>query len=199
MEKRLFMQYGKEWLNIANAALSMVSSHLLQKMQDGTTEANYVETLLPIAVEDVYSTLDFYSLAITEEVPRLDGTHPIYLYRYARPENAAKILKITTIPEAMEWELSEGCICTNACRVIVKYVKLPESPENMPPYARTLVIYRLGALLASPVAHDDNLSTILKNEYESRLSSAITLTVAERSQKDRGTAFWTDSSGLEDW
>ena len=98
------MQYGKEWLNLANAALSMVSSHLLQKMQDGTTEANYINTLLPTAVEDVYSTLDFMSIAVTEEVPRLDEKHPLYAYRYARPVNAAKILKVTTIPEHMQWE-----------------------------------------------------------------------------------------------
>ena len=60
------MEYGKEWLNIANAALSMVSSHLLQEMDDGSVESSYVETLLPTAVEDVYSTLDFYSLSISD-------------------------------------------------------------------------------------------------------------------------------------
>ena len=192
------MEYGKEWLNIANAALSMVSSHLLSKMEDGTTEANYIGTLLPVAVENVYSTLDFYSIAITEEVPRLDGTHPIYQYRYARPENAAKILKVITVPSDMEWELSEGCICTDACRVIVKYVKLPETPENMPPYAKTLVIYRLASLLASPIAHDDNLGATLRSEYNSQLSTAITLTVAEKYQEDRSEPFWTDDSE-EDW
>lgn len=192
------MQYGKEWLNIANAALSMVSSHLLQKMQDGSTEANYIETLLPTAVEDVYSTLDFYSLAITEEVPRLDGTHPIYRYRYSLPENAAKILKVETLPPHMEWELSEGCICSDASHIVVKYVRLPETPENMPSYAKTLVIYCLAALLASPIAHDDNLSAALKNEYQNRLSTAISLTVAERYQEDRSTRFWTET-GVEEF
>ena len=192
------MQYGKEWLNIANAALSMVSSHLLQKMQDGSTEANYIETLLPTAVEDVYSTLDFDSVSITEEVPRLDGTHPLYQYRYAWPENAVKVRYVKTIPEDMPWELSEGCICTDACRVIVKYVKLPETPDSMPPYAKTLVTYNLASLLASPIAHDDNLAATLKNEYQNRLSTAISLAVAERYQKDRSTPFWTECS-MEDW
>ena len=187
------MQYGKEWLNIANAALSMVSSHLMQKMQDGSMEASYVETLLPVAVEDVYSTVDFYDLADTEEVPRLDEKHPLYAYRYARPVNAAKILKVTTIPENTQWELSEGCICTDACSVIVKYVKLPETPEDMPPYARTLVTFRLASLLASPIAHDDNLAATLKSEYQNQLSTTISLTVAERYQEDRSTSFWTDT------
>ncbi len=186
------MQYGKEWLNIANAALSMVSSHLMQKMQDGSMEASYVETLLPVAVEDVYSTVDFYDLADTEEVPRLSSTHPVYRYRYARPENAARIIKVSTIPEDMEWELSEGCICTDASRVIVKYVKLPETPDNMPSYAKSLVTYRLASLLASPVAHDDNLAAMLRSEYQTQLSNAISLASAGRYQENRGTGFWTD-------
>lgn len=189
------MKYGKEWLNIANEALSMVSSHQLAEMNDGSTESGYVETLLPRAVEDVYATLDFYSIAITEEVPRLDDSHPLYRYRYAMPENSAKVLKIATFPPDVEWELSEGCICTDACRVIVKYVKLPESPESMPPIARTLVAYRLASLLASPISHDDNLVSMLRSEYQSALSTAITLTTAERFQKDRGTPFWTDDEG----
>ena len=192
------MEYGREWLNLANAALSMVSSHLLQKMQDGTTEANYIETLLPLAVEDVYSDLDFYDIAITEEAPRLDKTHPRYCFCYARPRNAAKILRIWPIPKDMEWELSEGCIWTNACQVIVKYVKLPETPENMPPYAKKLVVYRLASLLASPVAHDDNLASMLESKYQSALANAITLSVAMRYQEDRSTGWWTDDSPMEE-
>lgn len=192
------MEYGKEWLNIANAALSMVSSHLLQEMDDGSVESSYVETLLPTAVEDVYSTLDYCSLSISEEIPRFDGTHPVYRYRYAMPENSAKILKVLTMPEGMPWELSEGCLCTDACRVIVKYVQLPETPENMPPYARTLVTYRLASLLASPIAHNDSLAASLQGEYQSRLTTAISLTVAERYQKDRSSRFWTEDSPEED-
>ena len=192
------MEYGKEWLNIANAALSMVSSHLLQEMNDGTMEASYVETLLPVAVQDVYSNLDFNSISITEEVPRLDKDHPIYRYRYAEPVNAVKIIKIRTIPDDMPWELSEGCICTDACRVIVKYVRLPDTPENMPPYARKLVIYRLASLLASPVSHDDNLASMLRSEYQNELSTTISLTVAERYQKDRSSGWWADAFIGED-
>ncbi len=192
------MEYGKEWLNIANAALSMVSSHQLQKMKDGTTEASYVDTLLPVAIEDVYSDLDFYDVAITEEVPRLDKTHPFYRFCYASPVNAAKILRVETIPADMRWEFSEGCICTDACRVAVKYVRLPETPTEMPPYAKTLVSYRLASLLASPIAHDSNLAALLRQEYTAKLSNAITLTVAQRYQKDRGTGWWTDPDGEDD-
>ena len=192
------MEYGKEWLNIANGALSMVSSRLLTRMDDGSVESNYATALLPAAVEDVYSVLDFYDIAVTEEIPRLEGTHPLYQYRYARPENAAKILKITTVPDKMEWELSEGCICTDACRVIVKYVKLPASPEDMPPYARNLVRLRLASLLASPISHDDNLAVSLRNEYQTALSSALSLSVADRYQEDRTSAWWTDPYAEDD-
>ena len=107
----------------------------MPKMNDGSMEAGYVETLLPTAVEDVYSTLSFYSLAVTEEIPRLDGSHPLFQYRYALPDNSVKILRVTTIPENLAWEISDGCLCTDALRVVVKYVRLPETPENMPPYA----------------------------------------------------------------
>lgn len=189
------MEYGKEWLNIANAALSMITSHLLPKMNDGSMEAGYVETLLPTAVEDVYSTLSFYSLAVTEEIPRLDGSHPLFQYRYALPDNSVKILKVTTIPENLAWEISDGCLCTDALRVIVKYVRLPETPENMPPYAKTLIIYRLASLLASPIAHDMNLAASLNSEYQTRLSTALALTVAEQYQEERATPFWTEDSG----
>lgn len=186
------MEYGKEWLQLANAALSMVSSHMLSNMSEGSMEANYVGTLLPAAVEDVYSVLQFYDIAITEEVPRLSGSHPIYRYRYARPINAAKILKVITSPLDMEWELSEGCICTDADHVFVKYVKLPETPEDMPPYARNLVRFRLASLLASPIAHDDNLAATIRSEYQNALSNAISLSVADRYQHDRGESLWTE-------
>ena len=63
----------------------------------------------------------------------------------------------------------------------------------MPPYARTLVTFRLASLLASPIAHDDNLAATLKNEYQNQLSTTISLTVAERYQEDRSTSFWTDT------
>lgn len=186
------MTYGKEWLSIVNGALADIGSEMLSALDEGTTEANYANIVLPQAVEEVYSVLEFYDIAVTEELPRLSGTHPLYEYTYKRPENTAKILKTWTVPENEPWELSEGSVCTNATQVFLKYVKLPETPEDMPPYARNLVRAKLAARLATPLSKDTSLASTLENIYQTLLSNAISLSVADQYQKDRGDVFWTD-------
>ena len=191
------MKYGEEWLNIVNAALSMISADQLTKLDEGTLAANYARTLLQTAVKTVYSTVDFYDIAVTDELPRLEATHPIYRFCYKRPGLASKILKIMTIPEDMPWELSAGMVCTDACRVIAKYVPLPSSPDDMPPYAEALVELKLASLLAVPVAHDETRASMLENQYTSALSNVISFSAAGMYQEDRGDSFWTDGYGGE--
>ena len=189
------MQYGKEWLNIANAALSMVSSNLLTKLDEGTVEANYVNVQLPAAVDQVYSEVNFYDLAITEELPREDDkkVHPLLSYCYKLPENYAKILSIRTLPCQVYWELSQGSVCTDAEHVVCQYVTLPTTPADMPPYARNLVTLKLAALLASPLSHDYSLAQTLESKYTQALSNALTFSTAGRFQEDHSEPYWTEN------
>ena len=187
--------YGEEWLNIVNAALSMISADQLAKLDEGTLAANYANTLLQTAIKAVYSTVDFYDIAITEELPRLEATHPIYAYCYKLPELAAKTLKVTTIPCRMLWELSAGMLCTDACRAIIKYVALPSTPEDIPPYAEMLIELKLAALLAVPVAHDETRAAALESQYSSELSNVLAFSSAGMYQEDRADSFWTDPDG----
>ena len=190
-KRRLPMQYGKEWLHLVNSALSMVSADLMEQLDDGTLEASYVDVLLPTAVDEVYATVDFYDIAKTEELPRSNKPHPVYRFCYKRPENAAKILSIRTIPCDMDWELSEGMVCTDACRVICQYVNLPDTPDDMPSYARNLVTLKLAALLAAPLTHDNSLAQVLESKHTQALSNVINFSFASRYQEDRSAPYWT--------
>lgn len=182
--------YSTEWLSMINRALAMVGNGLmLTTLDDGTEAANFSNILLPEAIEIVYSSLQRPDLARYQALPMINikNTGP-YLYAYAKPESLVRI--VSTIPEDAEWEMTADAILSNSSELTISYITLPDKPDDIPVYARQLITIKLAALLAKPVAHDDNLAVSYENLFSTELSKAISFAPRYRDQKPYNTEKW---------
>lgn len=175
--------YSIQWLDISNRALARISSAMLAKMNEGTLEANYVNVLLPSALEAVYASLPFDDTTCVTDLPVVpsDGTSG-YLFSYKLPESATRINEVITVPTGANWQIVQGLLLSNATQVKVRYVSIPNDPADMPFYARELVVLKLASMLASPVSHNEALASSLASEYQSQLANAITFAAPSRMQ-----------------
>lgn len=175
------MTYTAEWLTIVNRALSLIGNPMLVKLDEGTDTASYCNVLLPIAVEAVYSSLQRPDLAKWAELPRLqDVNSGEYSYAYKKPEALVRI--IDTLPHDAQWHMGVDAIYSDSSPLSIFYVSLPKAPDDIPVYARELVVLKLAAQLAKPVAHDDSILATLESLYSSELSKAISLAPKYRNQ-----------------
>ncbi len=174
-----------QWLDIVNRSLAMISSSMLTKMDEGTSESNYVTVLLPQAVEEVYSSLPLDDISRYEELPRLaDGSQngSLFMYSYKVPSSCAYIRQVVLDGERERWQLIEGAILTDSESVSIRYIPLPSEPNDIPYYARALISVLLASRLAGPIAHNETLANLLRSQYESQLSRALTLSGKHREQ-----------------
>ena len=163
-------------------------------MDEGTLEANYVNVLLPSALEAVYASLPFDDTTCVQDLPLVpsDGTSG-YSFSYKLPESATRINKVLTVPVDMDWQIVQGLLLTDATQVKVRYVSIPNEPKDMPFYARELVVLKLASMLASPVSHNQSLASSLASEYQSQLANAITFAAPSQMQRDyMQTVSYTD-------
>lgn len=165
-------EYSVEWVSIVNRALAAIGSTPLINLDEGTDTANHAAVLLPQAIEACYASLPLADIAKYQTLPqiRLD-VKGSYKYSYKKPEAIVRILEV--LPSDAEWEMGADAIFSNSDNLTIKYVSLPDRPEDLPVYMRNLVVYKLTALLAKPVAHDDALTANYENLYTSELSRIL--------------------------
>ncbi len=176
------------WLNIANGALAEISANLLQSINDGSMEASYISTLLPIALDEVYATLPLDDVSLYTELPK-DGayksgiTGDMYQYSFTLPNKIACVREVFPNPEGTEWRRVRGAILSNADSIVIRYVKRPTTPNDMPYYARSLLVTLLASKLAGTISHDASLKSTLKSEYTNLLSQCLALREAPGNQE----------------
>ncbi len=184
------------WLNIANSALAEISANLLQSINDGSLEASYVSQLLPTALDELYASLPLDDISLYAELPK-DGTYKSsttgdrYLYSFTLPNKLAYVREVFTSPEDIEWKRVRGSILSSADSIVIRYVKKPTTPSDMPYYAKSLLTILLASKLAGAISHDASLKTSLKNEYSNALSQCIVFREAPSNQESyRETESW---------
>lgn len=193
--------YSNEWLSIANRALALVTSQTLQSFDDGTPAATFVNNLLPGAIEAVYADLPFDDISVIRELPTIadepklgDGWKA-----FAKPQELTKLREVITNPAGRDWRLMRDYIASNCDSLVIRYVVKPSTPDDMPAYARTLAVLKLGSYLAGPVGHNESLQQTLENSYQNQLSSSLTLQAQSRMQPDyANTTFWTAGSEVDE-
>lgn len=185
-----------QWLDIANRALAMVSSTMLVQMDEGTTESNYVNVLLPQAVEEVYASLPLDDISLSAELPRLaDGSQKgsIYTYAYSLPASCASIREVVLDGTNDAWQRIRGAILTDSATVSIRYVPLPTSPSEIPYYARDLIVVLLASRLAGPIAHNETLASMFRSQYENLLGRAFSLSCQSGDQPSYAeSTYWTE-------
>ena len=182
-------EYSSEWLTLVNRALSMLGVPMLVSFSEGTDAANYSKPLLNQAVELTYSALQRPDLSRYQQLPMISikNTGP-YAYAYAKPESIVRIMNV--IPEDAEWEMTADAVLSNSDSLTINYITLPDKPEDIPVYARQLVVYKLAALLAMPLTHNENLATQMENNFSTELSRAISFAPKFKSQADYAGDKW---------
>lgn len=188
-----------QWLDIANRALAMISGSMLSKMDQGTTEANYVTVLLPGVVEEVYASLPLDDISVYAELPRLadkSQTGSGFKYAYKIPESCACVRDVVLDGAYGRWQRTGSAILSDSSKVSIRYVPLPSSPHDAPYYVRSLIAVLLASRLAGPVAHNEAMAAMYRNQFETLLGRAITLSGQSRDQESwSDTTFWTEARG----
>ncbi len=184
------------WLNIANSALAEISANLLQSINDGSLEASYVSQLLPTALDELYAALPLDDISIYAELPK-DGTYKSavsggqYSYSYVLPNKLAFVREVFPSPEGTDWKRVRGAILSSAESIVIRYVKKPTTPGDMPYYAKSLLTTLLASKLAGAISHDASLKTSLKSEYSNALSQCLVFREAPGKQESyRDTESW---------
>lgn len=173
------------WMQIANAALAQISADILSTFNDGSLTATYVTTLLPTALDEVYGTLPLDDISLYANLARNGSYKPEssgYTYSYIIPPKCAFVREVVVEPEGTDWKRVRGAILTNASAVRVRYVQKPSTPNDMPPYCRSLLITLLASKLAGALNHDASLSSTLLSQYQSQLSQFLVLREAPGAQ-----------------
>lgn len=182
-------EYSTEWLTFVNRALAMIGGPMLVSFADGTDAANFSKPLLNEAIEQTYSALQRPDLARYQELPMKTVKNTgSYAYAYAKPEAIVRIIDV--IPKDAQWEMTADAILSNSDRLTIGYITLPDKPDDVPVYARQIIVYKLAALLATPIAHDQNLAVQMENQFSSELSRAISFAPKFRDQPDYDKDAW---------
>ncbi len=182
-------EYSTEWLTLVNRALAMIGGPMLMSFADGTDAANYSKPLLEEAIELTYSALQRPDLARYQQLPLISVKNKgTYLYSYAKPESLVRIIDV--IPEDAQWEMTADAILSNSDTLTISYITLPDKPDDIPVYARQIIVYKLASLLAKPVAHDENLAVQMENQFSTELSRAISFAPKFKNQPDYNKDPW---------
>lgn len=168
---------NNSWLDVANGALALISADLLQSLGgEGTIESKYIHVLMPKALEQVYSILPLDDISQWVQLTRSTGGANIgssYSYAYDLPKRCATVREVKTEPENSEFQVVKNAVLSNAEAVNIRYISLPSTPEDMPYYAKSLMITLLASMLAGPISHDATMVSALKADYQSQLGNCL--------------------------
>lgn len=162
------MIYSRNWLDIANRALVKTGNQQIENFTDGADNVNYINALLPEAVESVAALYPWrcmthrISLAPSVDVPEFGFTHAFPL-----PTDFARIVEVDT--GNAEWKREAGKIVTNSEYCNLVYLKLPDEPLDLIPSVRELITIRLAYNIVQTTTSNSTLLSQLNNEFQSAL------------------------------
>ena len=168
------MNYSKTWLTIANKALAILGNSLLEDLNDGSNEANYVNTLLPSAIEKVISIYDWRCLRTRASLSMITDV-PVYgyAYKFALPTDLARLIEVSCDED---WSREGNYILTDAEEVNVTYIRLPDQPTEMTQEVNNVIALQL----AYDYCNSTTSNSSLKSQLYSELNTAIQ--TAQRSE-----------------
>ena len=180
------MTYSKNWLDLANRALVKTGNQQIESFTDGAENSQYINTLLPEAVENVASMFPWRCLTQRLALAPSD-TAPAFGFDYAYPLPADLACLIEVIVDtACSWKREAGNIVTDSTFCNVIYLKLPAEPTDLTPILRELVVLRLAYNIVQTTTSNTTLMTQLGNEF----TSALTLAERADTQAEEDTQEW---------
>lgn len=164
--------YDPQWVSLANRALLRIGSEQIASLDDGTSAANYCTTLLPQAIETVYTSYPWRIASKRVQLAPL-ATAPTYgyAYQYALPSDFASLKSVECIGH---YAISDRSILTDSEEVYVSYLALPASGSDMAVILRDLVVRQLAYLISMPMLNNEGTSNRLLQEYNQAYALAVT-------------------------
>lgn len=164
--------YDPQWVALANRALLRIGSEQIAALDDGTSAANYCTTLLPQAIETVYTAYPWRIASKRVQLAPL-ATAPThgYAYQFALPGDFATLKSVECDGR---YAISDRSILTDSAEVYISYLALPSSGSEMAVMLRDLVVRQLAYLISMPMLSNEGTSNRLLQEYSQAYALAIT-------------------------
>lgn len=181
------MTYSKNWLTIANRALVKTGNQQIESFSGGTDNVNFINTLLPEAVESVAGMFPWKSLTKRKALaPSADKPEFGYEYQFPLPNDLARLNSVDT---ESKWEREAGVILTDSPYCRITYVKSPVEPDEIAPFIRELITIRLAYNIVQTTTSNTTLMSLLLSEF----NTAFALAEIEENQGE------TDNKTFRGW
>ncbi len=185
------LSFDAQWLTLANRALLRVGSKPVLSLDDGSTQANYCNQLLPQAIDSVYSVHPWRdSLKRVQLAPLASAPAYGFAYKFALPTDFARLKSVDV---EGEWSLEGQVILTDSESVSIVYSAQPTTPDLAGTVLRDLLVKQLAYLLSIPLTKNDTISGRLLSEFNQALSLAINQDNYIHHEEDTRVAWYDES------
>lgn len=180
-----------QWVDIANRALARVGYQMISRLDEGSNAANYCSSLLPDALNEVYSAHPF-GCAVRRVVLSPDTQRPAfgYAYAYPLPGDCARVLSVETLGE---YAIESGCIVTDMDNCQICYIAIPQTPNDTSPQMIKLITEQLAYLICMPLTRNESLTARLLSDYSQDYALAVKYDTYGAYQSDTSTEWYTDN------
>lgn len=164
------MTYSNNWLTIANRALVKTGNQQIESFQGGTDNVNYINTLLPEAVESVAGLFPWRSLTRRKALaPLAEKPEFGFAYKFALPVDFARLNSVDT---SSSWVREGSEILTDSEYCNIVYVATPKEPSDISPLLRELITSRLAYNIVQTTTSNTTLLNQLGQEFNANLALA---------------------------
>lgn len=158
-------------LEIANLSLLRVGNNILTSLDEDSTDAQLVNTLLDPSIKEVLRE-GYWSSALTRSnlVQNVDKPAFQYEYSFALPADLIRLVQVYDAAgqfyQSNHWKIEGKNLLTDLNEVNISYIHIPEDIDTLDHLCAQAIVNKLAMKLAYPKTENEKLVTSLTLEYE---------------------------------
>lgn len=158
-------------VDICNRALSLIHADLITSFEDDTESAIKCKIFYP-QIRDEILREHFWNFAIDQAQLQKEATAPLFDFSnsFELPSDYIRIYRLSSRKNA--YKRKGSAIHTDDSAVQIEYVKRITDTTKFDPLFTTILVLKLGASLAYPLAGSEGRGQSLLQEYEMMLKRA---------------------------
>lgn len=186
------LRYNDQWTTVCNMALSLLGRETLASFEtDESADAELCRTFLPEAVGVASEYFDWTFLSRHQTLSEDTQADGPARYAFTLPTDMARLSGVDA--HGADFSIMSGKVFSDSPTCSVRYIRLPEQPDGLPPAFRQAIVHYLAYLLAKPLSGNDALRNEELQIYQYFIDKAAT---DDRSYlSDKGQAWWTEEIG----
>lgn len=181
------------WISVVNAALELLNKPHMSQLSDAGEIAVSIRLHLPNAVETVTSRYRWSCLTTTADLNMIAENEKGFFNKFKLPTDVAYINEIYT--KKQPWERQGDCIITAADSCILKYTKMPKTPQDLDPLLKSAVENLLASLCALKLTGSSEMQSTYYTLYENNIQLQIQKE-KELVQPYGGNLYWHEEAQL---